>query len=122
MRYFGAVALALYVTLGAASWAQAHHSLAGFDRTKTVTIKGVVKQFDWTNPHVYITVVEPPSGSVPKVWSLEGGATGIMVRKGWTFKSLKPGDEVTAAFYRLKDGRDGGFLIMITKADGKTLS
>ncbi|HEX5278775.1 MAG TPA: DUF6152 family protein, partial [Micropepsaceae bacterium] len=32
----------------------AHHSFAMFDRDKTLTLTGTVKEFQWTNPHAWI--------------------------------------------------------------------
>ena len=40
------------LVIAATAWA--HHSGAGVDRTKTVTITGTVKEFRWTNPHSWI--------------------------------------------------------------------
>ena len=42
------------VALAIATPALAHHSFAMFDREKTVSISGVVKEYEWTNPHVWI--------------------------------------------------------------------
>ena len=36
------------VSIGLAS---AHHSIAEFDYTKNVSIEGIVKEVQWTNPH-----------------------------------------------------------------------
>ena len=56
MRYpiAGAIALALCIP---AAPALAHHSMAMFDQTKTVTLSGTVKEFQWTNPHCYIQLM-----------------------------------------------------------------
>ena len=42
--------LAALVTCALPGVVSAHHSFAIFDQTKTVTIKGVVSRFAWTNP------------------------------------------------------------------------
>ena len=64
MRFSMACAAALALSLPAVS-AQAHHSMAMFDQTKTVTLKGTVKQFQWTNPHCYIQLmVKDASGAL----------------------------------------------------------
>jgi len=42
MRFF---LKAFFVCLCLASFAYAHHSMAGYERTKTVTVTGTVKQF-----------------------------------------------------------------------------
>ena len=44
--------------------AVAHHSFAMFDASKTVTLEGSVKEFQWTNPHAWIMLtVTNPQGS-----------------------------------------------------------
>ena len=35
----------------------AHHSYAAFDRDKEVTLSGVVKEFQWNNPHAWIQIM-----------------------------------------------------------------
>ena len=32
----------------------AHHSVAGYDTQKEVVLRGVVKEFNWRNPHVFV--------------------------------------------------------------------
>jgi hypothetical protein len=44
-----------------------------------------------------------------------------MTEQGWTRKSLKPGDEVTAYVYAAKNGAPVGNLQRIVKADGTEL-
>jgi hypothetical protein len=49
--------LALTALAGAilfAGEATAHHGVAGYDLTKTVTLHGTVTKFDWSNPHVVV--------------------------------------------------------------------
>ena len=62
--------------------AVAHHSFAMFDATKTLTVEGTVRQFQWTNPHswLYLTVADP-SGKAED-WPIEMGAPNGMVRQG----------------------------------------
>ena len=48
-----------------ASAALAHHSFAMFDQSTTVTLAGSVKEFRWTNPHVFIEMlVKNDSGAL----------------------------------------------------------
>ena len=42
--------------------AAAHHSTAEFDYSKQVTIKGTVKEIQWTNPHSYIQLIVDGEG------------------------------------------------------------
>ena len=101
--------------------AAAHHSGAMFDRTKKVTITGVVKTYHYTQPHSWIDVtVADPSGKVVE-WSFEGGAPGQMKSVGLTPSVLKAGDKVSITGYPLRDGRSGGAFLEIVLPDGKVI-
>jgi hypothetical protein len=116
MRLIGAILLtALAVSSLPAS---AHHSFALYDRTKTMTIKGNVKAFQWTNPHVVIWVlVQPEGGGEPQEWGIETTSPGVLTRGGWTRNSIKPGDRVSVEFSPLRDGSHGGGLNSVTLLD-----
>ncbi len=75
--------------------ALAHHSFAMFDFSKTTTLKGTVKDFQWTNPHVTLWVVgAPAAGGAAELWTAELTSPGNLTRLGWTKRSLKTGDRV----------------------------
>lgn len=87
----------------------AHHSFAMFDFSKTMTMKGTVTEFRWTNPHVTLLVqLDPQPGAPPEVWSMELTSPGNLTRGGWTKHSFKPGDRIELVFNPLRDGRHGG--------------
>lgn len=98
----------------------AHHSFAMFDRDKNITMNGTVKEFEWTNPHVWIHVLVEDQGK-PVVWSFEMQAINANAALGWRADSVKPGDKVSVDFHPLKDGSRGGQLVAATLADGKRL-
>jgi len=104
--------------------ARAHHSFATYDRTKTVTIKGTVKSFQWTNPHCVLwVVIQPAAGGDPQEWTIETTSPGVLTRSGWTRHSLNPGDRVSVVFNPLRDGSHGGGLNSVTLLDtGQILS
>jgi hypothetical protein len=102
------------------STAPAHHSNAMYERDKQIDVTGTVREFQWTNPHVFIElVVDGPNG--PANFTIECPTPGVLRSKGWKFNSLKPGDKVVAKVHPLRSGQTGGGLISITK-DGVTLS
>jgi hypothetical protein len=102
--------------------AQAHHSNSAFYVTKIVTIKGVVKEFKWSNPHVWV-IVEVDDGKGNKVdWKAEGRPPGILARAGWSPKSLQPGETVTIDLSPAKDDTASGLIARVTKEDGTILS
>jgi hypothetical protein len=115
-------AMAVGFAAGPLAWA--HHSFATYDRTKTVTIKGTVKAFQWTNPHCVLwVVILPPGGGEPQEWSIETTSPGVLTRSGWTRHSVNPGDKVSVVFNPLRDGSHGGGLNSVTLLDtGKTLT
>jgi hypothetical protein len=101
-----------------ATAANAHHSFATYDQTKTQTLKGTVKAFQWTNPHTVIWImVQPEGGGEPQEWTIETTSPGVLTRSGWTRKSLNPGDRVSVEFHPLRDGSHGGGLEAVTLLD-----
>ena len=101
--------------------ARAHHATASFDMEHSMTLKGTVSGFDWTNPHVYIYVdVKNDNGAAEK-WSVEMASTGMLARAGWRRDSVKPGDEITVTGNRAKDGRPFLHFSKIVFANGQQL-
>jgi hypothetical protein len=99
----------------------AHHSFAMFDQKKTVTLKGTVSEFQWTNPHAFIHI-EVPDGSGSKLqWQVELNSPNNLKRQGWKSTSVKAGDEVTLILNPLRDGKRGGLFVSVTLADGTVL-
>src|SRR6266566_529573 len=89
--------------------ASAHHSFAMYERNKTVTLSGTVKEFLWTSPHVSIQVLTD-SRRGPATWAIEGGSPAVLARGGWTSTVLRPGDKITLGIHPRKDGGAGGQL------------
>jgi Family of unknown function (DUF6152) len=100
---------------------QAHHSGAMFDRERTVSITGIVKEFNWTNPHCSFKVEVAGSSSAGTIWAVEMNSPNNLVREGWKRTSLNVGDKVTAVVNPLRDGRPGGWYVAIRLADGTVL-
>lgn len=99
----------------------AHHSTAEFDYTKTVTIKGTVKEVQWTNPHSFIQVMVPGSDGKAVQWAVEIGSPSINHDLGWKKTSLKRGDEVTMTLAQARNGKPYATLRVATTADGREL-
>ena len=49
----------------------AHHSNSGFDLDRLVTFQGTVVSFEWTNPHVYLSITDENGVQ----WLIETDAT-----------------------------------------------
>ena len=101
--------------------AQAHHSNSAFYVTKVITIKGVVKEFRWSNPHVWI-IMTVDDGKGNKVdWKVEGRPPGILERAGWTPKIIRVGETITVDLSPAKDASASGLIARVTKSDGTIL-
>ena len=92
-----------------------------FDLEKETTLAGVVKEFQWANPHVWLQVLIPDGQGGTTEWSLEMGAPGMLTRTGWTSKMLKDGDKVTVVINPLKSGAPSGRLVRVTLPNGRVM-
>jgi hypothetical protein len=120
MMKSGLLAAAIVVVAMAAP-VLAHHSFAMYDHTRTVTLKGEVTKFQWTNPHGYLEIdVKQKDGSI-KHYSLEMTSINMMKRLGWRSDMIKGGDVVTATVSPLLNGEAGGLLLDVTLPNGRKL-
>ena len=98
---------------------RAHHSFAPYETTLQMKLAGVVTNFKWANPHVYMEIdVEAPGGPT-RHWLIECASTSILNRIGWKFNMLKPGDKVTVIVSPLRNGEPAALLKQLQTADGK---
>jgi len=119
MRYRIGVFAAAAALLATAP-VRAHHSFAAeYDANKPVTLKGTVTKVEWTNPHARFYVeVKDERGEVTN-WNLELASPNVLVRNGWTRKSLNVGDEVTVQGSAAKDGSKMANARVVMLADGR---
>ena len=109
------------MALVSAAPAAAHHSFAMFDNTRSVTLHGKVTLYQWTNPHGYLELdAEQPDGGT-RHFTLEMTSINMMSRGGWTSRTVKAGDVVTAIAAPLRDGQPGGLLLELTLPDGRKM-
>jgi hypothetical protein len=98
--------------------ALAHHSFAVYDHTKSVTVKGTVTKWQWSNPHAYLDIDVNESGT-KKHYVLEGTSINMLQRTGWRSNMIKAGDQITVVFSPLLNGDPAGLLLQITLANGE---
>ena len=121
MKKFVLVALTGALVLSALP-VLAHHSASMFEPTKTVTITGVVKQFQYTNPHSWLIVeVMGPKGTVASTWGFEAEGPGTLLRSGIRKSDLEPGTRVTVTGHPMRDGRTAATWIKAVLPSGKVL-
>jgi hypothetical protein len=107
--------------LFAAQPALAHHSFEMFDSTRTITLTGTIKDFQWTNPHTWTWIDVPNDKGGVDTWGIEGMSPNYLGRRGWTKNTLKQGDKVTITVFPLKDGLKGGTFLHATLSDGREM-
>jgi hypothetical protein len=99
----------------------AHHSFAVFDHTRTITVKGSVTKFQWTNPHGFLELDVPNADGSVKHFTIELTSINMMSRTGWRSNTIKAGDHVKATVAPLLSGQAGGLGLDETLPDGKKM-
>jgi acetate kinase len=100
----------------------AHHGRSNYDVTSTATVKGIVTEFEWTNPHALIHIdVTDESGKVEK-WIAETNSPNTLSRQGWNKNTVKVGDQITLVGHRVKGGGNYINFSKITWPDGRVLT
>jgi hypothetical protein len=117
---FPVAAVLLLFSFAGATYA--HHGIvAWFDTARSITVKGTVTTFEWTNPHAYIYFdVKDDKGAVVK-WSAEMGGVGMLARSGWRRDTLKAGDEITLVGKPSNNGKPIMLLDKVIFANGQEL-
>jgi hypothetical protein len=122
MRIGFLIGAAFVGLITAAAPVLAHHSFAAeFDINKPVKLTGTVTAMEWINPHSWIHIdVKGPDGKVVS-WMIEGGSPNILLRRGFTKKSLEAGTVIVVDGYQAKSGENRANGANITFPDGKRL-
>ena len=120
MRSMVAVIVTAALVSAAVPSLRAHHSFAAeYDRSKPITLKGIVTKVEWQNPHIYFYLdVKDAQGKVEN-WAVEGGAPNTLYRAGWRKDSLQAGNEVTVEGWLAKSGAKLANMQSVVLADGR---
>src|SRR5579863_9121542 len=99
----------------------AHHSTAMYDMANPVTVTGVVKRFEWTNPHAFIYLdVKNDKGEVEE-WAIEMMSLNHLKSYGWARDLVKPGDVISCTGGRAKSGLPTMLSSLMKLADGRMI-
>lgn len=79
-----------------------------FDQRRSVTLHGIVRDFRWSNPHVFIQLLTTSDAGNVDEWSIEMTSPEHLSRVGWRPGTLKPGDKVTLIIHPMRDTTKGG--------------
>lgn len=106
MKKITAAWIAAAAVLASAGLLSAHHSLAQFDTTKPVRVKGVVVMFERVNPHSIIFVDQKLDDGATQRWAVDGPSVTQLVRKGFDKTALKPGEVIEVCGYAPRETAD----------------
>ena len=101
----------------------AHHSGSMFEEKKTITLTGVIKEFQYTNPHSWLIIdVTGDDGKVTS-WGFEAEGPSTLLRAGIKKSDFKPGTKLTMTARPMRDGRPAGYWVScVRESDGKVFN
>jgi hypothetical protein len=113
------IALAIAIAAATAAPCLAHHSATMFESEKTITVEGVVKQFQYSNPHSWLLVdVKNKNGSVT-TWGFEAEGPSTLQRSGIRPSDFTAGTKLKITGRPMKDGTPAAIWVEAIRADGK---
>ncbi len=122
MKKQSVVVAALAGLILAATPMRAHHSFAAeFDVNKPLKLRGVVTEWELTNPHSWIHLDVKGADGKTVSWMIEGGSPNSLFRLGFNKESLPPGTEIVVEGYQAKDGANRAAGAKLTFNDGRKL-
>src|SRR5580698_336851 len=82
----------------------AHQGTNMYEMAQPVTITGVVKRFEWINPHAYVYLdVKDDKGNTVE-WAVEMMALNHLKSYGWSRNLVQPGDVISCTGGAAKSG------------------
>ena len=100
---------------------RAHQSGSTLFSETTTTLKGVVKNWLWSNPHCLLTIEVTGADGQAAQWVIELQAPNSIYPGGYRRTTFKPGDAVSVTVHPVKNGRPYGRIISAVLADGREL-
>lgn len=96
----------------------AHHSGVMFEEKKEVTVQGVVKEFQYTNPHSWLLVDVTAQDGKVTTWGFEAEGPSTLLRNKVRKSDFAPGTRLTITGHPMKDGRPAAAWTKAVRADG----
>src|SRR5687768_3740244 len=81
----------------------AHHSLANFDTTTPIRLKGTIVRFYEINPHSFLYLEVVGEDGQKRRWAVEGPPIFQLKRRGFDTEVFKPGTVVEVCGYAPKE-------------------
>jgi len=121
MKFVNSLALRVLVAAGFLFAIQptiAHHSFAGFSNDEVKEFTGIIKEFQFRNPHVWIQILTTNAEGQEEEWSVEWGSPNQLGRRGIRPATFPPGAEVTVRIHPMINGSPAGAFVGAKFPDG----
>jgi uncharacterized protein DUF6152 len=104
-----------------ATVALAHHSAVMFDDKQMIELTGIVKEFQYANPHAWLIVEVKNADGTTTTWGFEGPAgPSVLMRAGIHRGDFPPGTQVKVSGHPMRDGRPAAQWVKAVRlSDGK---
>jgi hypothetical protein len=99
----------------------AHHSTTMYNMASPTTVTGVVKRFEWTNPHAYIYLEVTDDTGAAVEWQIEMMSLNHLKSYGWSRNTVKPGDVISCTGGAAKSGSPAMLSSVMKMADGRVI-
>ena len=96
----------------------AHHAGVMFEEEAEITLEGVVKEFQYTNPHSWLLVDVTGEDGRITTWGFEAEGPSTLMRRGIRVGDLMPGTRVTISGHPMRDGRPAAAWTRAVREDG----
>jgi hypothetical protein len=123
LKHSSSLAVGIGLLLLVAVPAFSHHAASvAYHVDKEITVRGVVTEVKWENPHTWVYLDSKDDGGKVVKWSFEGAVPNHLIRRGVTPSILKPGMELTIKAHPSRDAaRNAGEMTEVVTADGKSI-
>src|SRR5262252_7313877 len=121
MKWLLMILLAVFSLFLTAGPTSAHHSTAMYDNEHPVTVTGMVKKFDWTNPHAFVCLeVKDEKGNAVE-WEVEMMSLNHLRGYGWTRNTVKVGETISCTGGAAKSGAPSMISSYMKLTDGRMM-
>jgi hypothetical protein len=124
-RFVNSLAVCAGLLIASVTMFAHHGTFVSYDSAHPVTMKAVMTEFHYTNPHIQLYFdVKDENGNVAH-WSAEGPDPAVLVQAGWgrkkTEAALAPGAEITITVAPARNGKPVGTVSNVVFANGDSL-
>ena len=113
------IAIAFLAAASIGGGVSAHHSATMFEEQRTITVEGVVKEFQYTNPHSWLLVDVTGKDGKVATWGFEAEGPSTLQRAGIRPSTFPVGTKVTMTGRPMKDGQPAAIWVLAVTADGR---